>query len=81
MTEPTRLWGARFRAAPAPELMALSRSDPSHFRLAPYDLAASAAHARELVRAGILTAAEGETVDRRPGRAGARHRRRRGPSE
>ncbi|MFE0753825.1 argininosuccinate lyase [Inquilinus sp. NPDC058860] len=62
MTEPTRLWGARFRAAPAPELMALSRSDPSHFRLAPYDLAASAAHARELVRAGILTEAEGGTI-------------------
>src|SRR4051812_9805464 len=38
--------------------MRLSRSDASHFRLVPYDLAASRAHARELERAGLLDAAE-----------------------
>ncbi|WP_206997878.1 argininosuccinate lyase [Trinickia mobilis] len=49
-----RLWGGRFQAEPSEALKALSRSDPSFFRLAPYDLAGSRAHARELRRAGIL---------------------------
>lgn len=63
MTEQSaRLWGARFRTSPSPELIALSRSESSYFRLVPYDLASSAAHARELVRADILTEAEGEEV-------------------
>lgn len=62
MNQPTRLWGARFRASPAPELMRLSRSDASHARLIPYDLASSASHARELVRAGVLTQAEGDEI-------------------
>ncbi|GGF28827.1 argininosuccinate lyase [Aliidongia dinghuensis] len=53
-----RLWGGRFRAEPAPELTAFSRSDERFFRLAPYDLAGSRAHARELERAGILDAGE-----------------------
>jgi argininosuccinate lyase len=53
-----RLWGGRFRAAPAPALTAFSRSDERFFRLAPYDLAGSRAHARELQRAGILDAGE-----------------------
>ncbi|MDQ0997694.1 argininosuccinate lyase [Phyllobacterium ifriqiyense] len=57
-----RLWGARFRASPSAELTALSRSESSYFRLVPYDLASSAAHARELVRANILTASEAEQV-------------------
>src|SRR5439155_4089655 len=37
---------------------ALSRSEPSFFRLAPYDLAGSRAHARELQRVGILGESE-----------------------
>lgn len=53
-----RLWGGRFKSAPAAELTALSRSEASFFRLAPYDLAGSRAHARELSRAGILNAGE-----------------------
>ena len=40
-----RLWGGRFKTGPSPALTALSRSDPSFFRLAPYDLAGSRAHA------------------------------------
>ncbi|RDI59996.1 argininosuccinate lyase [Microvirga subterranea] len=62
MTEPKVLWASRFRSGPAPELMNLSRSDPSHFRLAAYDLAASSSHARELVRVGLLDEDEGERV-------------------
>jgi argininosuccinate lyase len=63
MTQNTeRLWGGRFKAGPAPALTALSRSDPSFFRLAPYDLAGSRAHARELRRAGILEASELERL-------------------
>lgn len=62
MTSANVLWASRFRAGPSPELMALSRSDMSHFRLAPYDLAASLSHAGELVRAGLLTQEEGRTI-------------------
>src|ERR1700716_4276306 len=58
MDNPGLLWGGRFRSSPSPALMRLSRSDASHFRLVPYDLAASLAHGRELVRAGILSEAE-----------------------
>ncbi|MDB5817995.1 MAG: argininosuccinate lyase, partial [Rhizobacter sp.] len=57
-----RLWGARFKSEPSAALKALSRSEPSFFRLVPYDLAGSRAHARELQRAGILTAAEVEPL-------------------
>lgn len=62
MTESKVLWASRFRSGPAPELMNLSRSDPSHFRLAAYDLAASSSHARELVRAGLLDEGEGTRI-------------------
>jgi argininosuccinate lyase len=57
-----RLWGARFRSGPHPDLMQLSRAEASYYRLVPYDLIASEAHARELQRANILTAAECETL-------------------
>ena len=57
-----RLWGARFRLPPDPALLRLSRSESSYFRLAPYDIVASQAHARELLRAGILTVAETDTI-------------------
>lgn len=53
-----RLWGARFKTPPSPQLKLLSRSEPSFFRLVPYDLAGSRAHAHELRRAGILNDAE-----------------------
>ncbi|PQV46738.1 argininosuccinate lyase [Paraburkholderia sp. BL21I4N1] len=49
-----RLWGGRFKSGPSAALKALSRSEPSFFRLAPYDLAGSRAHAQELRRAEIL---------------------------
>ncbi|MBI6907269.1 argininosuccinate lyase [Pseudomonas palleroniana] len=55
MSQPTdRLWGARFKTGPSAALAALSRCPERYFRLTPYDLAGSRAHARELQRAGLL---------------------------
>ncbi len=54
----TRLWGGRFQGGPAEALARLSVSVQFDWRLAPYDLAASRAHARVLARAGLLTADE-----------------------
>jgi argininosuccinate lyase len=50
----TRLWGSRFRGGPAEALARLSVSVQFDWRLAPYDLAASRAHARVLAGAGLL---------------------------
>jgi argininosuccinate lyase len=55
---PTRLWGGRFAGDPAEALARLSVSVQFDWRLAPYDLAASRAHARVLARAGLLDAEE-----------------------
>ena len=49
------LWGGRFAGGPADALAALSKSTHFDWRLAPYDLRASRAHARVLHRAGLLT--------------------------
>jgi argininosuccinate lyase len=51
---PVRLWGARFSGGPADALARLSVSVHFDWRLAPYDLRASAAHARVLHSAGLL---------------------------
>ncbi|MGL5911076.1 MAG: argininosuccinate lyase, partial [Phycicoccus sp.] len=48
------LWGGRFTGGPADALVELSRSTRFDWRLAPYDLAGSRAHARVLHRAGLL---------------------------
>ncbi|MFF1595072.1 argininosuccinate lyase [Streptomyces sp. NPDC058286] len=58
----TRLWGGRFRNAPDEALTTLSRSEPSYFNMAPYDLAGSRSHARELHRAGLLDDSELATL-------------------
>ena len=59
MSQPTdRLWGARFKTGPSAALAALSRCPERYFRLTPYDLAGSCAHARELQRAGLLDESE-----------------------
>ncbi|MFC5723247.1 argininosuccinate lyase [Streptomyces gamaensis] len=50
-----RLWGGRFAAGPAEALAELSASVHFDFRLAPYDIAGSRAHARVLRTAGLLT--------------------------
>jgi argininosuccinate lyase len=53
-----RLWGGRFESGPAEALARLSVSVQFDWRLASYDLLASAAHARVLHRAGLLDDAE-----------------------
>jgi argininosuccinate lyase len=50
-----RLWGGRFEATPAEAMATLSRSTHFDWRLAPYDLVGSRAHAKALHRAGLLT--------------------------
>jgi argininosuccinate lyase len=49
------LWGGRFASGPSDALAALSRSTHFDWRLVPYDLAGSRAHARVLHKAGLLT--------------------------
>src|SRR3954462_6170852 len=52
---PTRLWGGRVSGGPADALSRLSVSVHFDWRLAPYDLLASKAHARVLHGAGLLS--------------------------
>ncbi|MFC7549886.1 argininosuccinate lyase [Plantactinospora sp. GCM10030261] len=53
-TNRTSLWGGRFAGGPAEALARLSVSVQFDWRLAPYDIAGSRAHARVLARAGLL---------------------------
>ncbi|WP_333768548.1 argininosuccinate lyase [Streptomyces sp. IBSBF 2435] len=53
-----KLWGGRFADGPSAALEKLSASVHFDFRLAPYDIAGSRAHARVLYRAELLTADE-----------------------
>ncbi len=53
--EGATLWGSRFTGGPADALAALSKSTKFDWRLAPYDIAGSKAHAKVLHRAGLLT--------------------------
>jgi argininosuccinate lyase len=49
------LWGGRFSGGPSQALAALSKSTHFDWRLAPYDIAGSRAHARVLHSAGLLS--------------------------
>ncbi|MEZ5115703.1 MAG: argininosuccinate lyase [Candidatus Nanopelagicales bacterium] len=51
---PTRLWGGRFEGGPSDALAALSLSVHFDWRLAPYDILQTRAHAGVLHRAGLL---------------------------
>lgn len=62
-SEPTRLWGARFAAGPSDAMAALSRSVHFDWRLAPYDIRQTRAHARILARAGLLSGEECAEVE------------------
>jgi argininosuccinate lyase len=53
--EPTRLWGGRFAQGPSDAMTALSLSTHFDWRLAPYDVEQTAAHARVLHAADLLT--------------------------
>ncbi|WP_431772956.1 argininosuccinate lyase [Streptomyces cucumeris] len=57
-----RLWGGRFADGPSEALEKLSASVHFDWRLAPYDIAGSRAHARVLHTAGLLTADELERM-------------------
>ncbi|HVF03996.1 MAG TPA: argininosuccinate lyase [Frankiaceae bacterium] len=59
---PARLWGGRFEGGPAEAVRRLSYSVQFDWRLAPYDLLASKAHARVLHRAALLTDVEHERM-------------------
>ena len=52
--ESLRLWGGRFASGPSDAMAALSLSTHFDWRLAPYDLQQTRAHARVLARAGLL---------------------------
>ncbi len=58
----TRLWGGRFGGGPSPQMAALSLSVHFDWRLAPYDLLQTRAHAGVLHRAGLLDDAEFDDV-------------------
>ncbi len=57
-----RLWGGRFAGGPSDAMAALSLSTHFDWRLAPYDLLQSRAHARVLHRAGLLTDTEADEL-------------------
>ncbi|MEW6447945.1 MAG: argininosuccinate lyase [Bacillota bacterium] len=56
------LWGGRFEKKTDQRVRAFQDSLSFDFRLWPYDIAVSRAHARMLVKIGVLTDAEGETI-------------------
>jgi len=60
----TKLWGGRFRDPLHPDVLTFSSSLSQDQRLALADLRASQAHARSLVRAGVLTEAELAELER-----------------
>jgi argininosuccinate lyase len=61
--ESTRLWGGRFTSGPSDAMAALSLSVHFDWRLAPYDIAQTRAHARVLNTAGLLDDAEVAEVE------------------
>jgi len=61
--ESMRLWGGRFASGPSDAMAALSRSTHFDWRLAPYDLRQTRAHAHVLQRAGLLTDTEGAAIE------------------
>jgi argininosuccinate lyase len=56
------LWGGRFSEGPSPEMAKLSQSTHFDWRLVPYDLDATRAHASELARQGYLSAEQLSTL-------------------
>nr|WP_278723761.1 argininosuccinate lyase [Corynebacterium accolens] len=56
------LWGGRFSGGPSEAMFALSVSTHFDWVLAPYDVLASKAHAKVLHKAGLLSAADLDTM-------------------
>jgi argininosuccinate lyase len=67
------LWGGRFASGPSDALAALSRSTHFDWRLVPYDLAGSRAHAKVLHAAGLLTEADRDALVAGLARLGERY--------
>jgi len=61
--ESMRLWGGRFASGPSDAMASLSLSTHFDWRLAPYDLRQTRAHAHVLQRAGLLTDTEGVAIE------------------
>ncbi|MFP5233979.1 MAG: argininosuccinate lyase [Acidobacteriota bacterium] len=61
-TQPAKMWSGRFREPLDRTFEQWQRSFPFDWRLLPQEIAASAAHARMIAAAGVLTAAELETM-------------------
>ena len=57
------LWGGRFADQPSHALEAISKSTQFDWRLAPYDIKGSIAHAHALQKAGILDAASATLLE------------------
>src|SRR5258707_255875 len=55
---PSKMWSGRFREPLNPTFESWQRSFPFDWRLVPYEVEASIAHARAIEGAGILTSAE-----------------------
>src|ERR1700743_3258283 len=54
----TKMWSGRFREPLDPTFESWQRSFPFDWRLVPYEVEASIAHARSIEAAGILTSEE-----------------------
>lgn len=61
--QPTRLWGGRFTSGPSDAMAALSASVHFDWRLAPYDIAQTRAHVRQLFAADVLSEEEAALLD------------------
>src|SRR5271156_4381609 len=57
-TQSAKMWSGRFREPLDPTFDSWQRSFPSDWRLVPYEVEASIAHARAIEAAGILTSEE-----------------------
>ena len=60
--EAGKLWGGRFSAPSAKALEDISRCPPEYYRMVRFDVIGSKAHAGELVRAGLLSEGERNTI-------------------
>lgn len=58
-----KLWGGRFKSKADPALENLSRSPLDYFRMVPFDVVGSKAHAGELVRRGLLSPQDRSTIE------------------
>ncbi len=56
-------WGGRFKDLPAQNMIQMGESVSFDYKLAPYDIACSRAHAQMLAKVGILTTEEQQAID------------------